>query len=78
MALGSDIVKYVEVLDKGLDGSNVGTTDITAVESLILLVMVVLLDTGGGELLGVLVRLLKGEFSGLGLEVTSTRNKPLT
>lgn len=40
--------------------------------------VVLLLETGGGELLGVFVRLRKGEFSGLGRDVTSTRNRPLT
>lgn len=34
LAFGSDIVKYVDVLESGLDGSKVGTTDIIAVESL--------------------------------------------
>lgn len=31
-ALGSDIVKYVEVLDRGLEGSKAGTTDNIAVD----------------------------------------------
>lgn len=48
---------------------------------LILLVEITLLlvlEIGGGLLLGVFVRLLNGELAGLGLEVTSIRKSPLT
>lgn len=69
--------------DRGLVGSNAGMIGGVGDKlSLLLVVLVVKMGrdviVGGGVLPGVLFLLRKGEFAGLGREVTSTRNRPWT